>query len=358
MPGSVLCACGKSKTFPLCDGSHVAENWTCVSRSQVAEFAVTCSPRYETIARKLASELGGSLCLPGGQRAFPSSAAALLVLTDSLDLAAVTDCYKKLRGRCKSAIVLALGPGSSLLHLHFADCSLWDLSALNLEVFDVFSAAASIARGTFHRSQLKNSGVRQIIAQVPPRNVPFPSPATVSLHPAFVSHAVRDEHLLQKPIRLLREWYGAELFLCADSIPPTANWYQQIETSLRESTVFIGLISQSLVASKFCAFEMGAAMALQKPMYLISLDGTMPPAFVQHLQCVDIPRMQRLKPWLDVEDLVLEEMIKAMGTYCEKCELADNARALEQQAVQKTNSRTAWVPFMFAFCAVTALVLM
>ena len=236
MPSSVLCACGKSKTFPLCDGSHVSENWTCVSRSAVADFAVTCSPRYETIARKLASEVDGSLCLPGGQRRFPSSASTLLVITDSLDLAAVTDCYKKLRQRCKAAIVFSLGPGSSLLHLHFSDCSLWDLSALNLEVFEIFSAMVSIARNNFDRTQLRKAGVRQIIAQVAPtpeRNAAVGLSKAVSLYPAFVSHAVRDEHILQKPIRLLREWYEAELFLCADSIPPTANWYEQIETSLR-----------------------------------------------------------------------------------------------------------------------------
>mmetsp|Transcript_8343 Transcript_8343/g.34949 ORF Transcript_8343/g.34949 Transcript_8343/m.34949 type:complete len:363 (+) Transcript_8343:28-1116(+) len=359
---AVLCACGKSKTFPLCDGSHVAENWTCVSRTKVADFAVTSSPRYETIARKLSSELSATLCLPGSQRGFPSEVGTLLVFTDSLDLAAVSDCYKKLRGRCKRAVVFSLGPGATLLPMHFANCSLWDLAELNVDVVEVFTVALSVATGAVDHVQLQKTGVRQIIAQVEaePSAREMATRKATRLHPAFVSHAVRDEHLLQKPIHLLREWYDADLFLCADSIPPTANWYEQIENSLRQSTVFIGLVSDSLVQSKFCAFEMGAAMALQKPMYLISLDGTMPPAFVQHLQCVDVPRMQRLKPWLQVEDIVLEEMIKAMSTYCEKCEaaaaqLASRSTRNEQHGPVPVSS---WLPVLGAFAAASALILL
>lgn len=81
-------------------------------------------------------------------------------------------------------------------------------------------------------------------------------------------------------------------------------------------------------------------------------------AFVQHLQCVDIPRMQRLKPWLDIEDIVLEEMLKAMSTYCEKCALADKAKQAISAFSSPGAKSTPWVPLAIAFCAITALALM
>ena len=69
--------------------------------------------------------------------------------------------------------------------------------------------------------------------------------------------------------------------------------------------------------------------------------------------------MQRLKPWLDVEDIVLEEMIKAMSSYCEKCELANKAKAVAATVVTpQLGTGSSWVPLAFAFCAISALALM
>lgn len=45
---------------------------------------------------------------------------------------------------------------------------------------------------------------------------------------------------------------------------------------------------------------------------IISLDGTLPPAFVQHLHMVDVPRLARSKPWLTHGDVVMEELLNIL----------------------------------------------
>ena len=45
---------------------------------------------------------------------------------------------------------------------------------------------------------------------------------------------------------------------------------------------------------------------------IVSLDGSLPPAFVQHLHMVDIPRLARAKPWLSESDIVMEELLNIL----------------------------------------------
>lgn len=68
------------------------------------------------------------------------------------------------------------------------------------------------------------------------------------------------------------------------------------------------------MSSHFCSFEVGMASALQKPLILISLYGSMPHVFIQHLQAIDLPRIVRQKPWLSIEDALLDELLRVLSS--------------------------------------------
>jgi len=55
------------------------------------------------------------------------------------------------------------------------------------------------------------------------------------------------------------------------------------------------------------------AYALETPISLISLDGSRPPIFVQHLQTIGLIRLERQKPWLDKGDLLLDQLLKVLS---------------------------------------------
>ncbi len=137
-------------------------------------------------------------------------------------------------------------------------------------------------------------------------------PAT-ELRSTLISHAVADEAHIIPVTDYLREYFDADLFICADSISPGTNWQETILSALERQAVFVLLLSQVTRNSLFCAFEIGVAHALGKPMLLISLDGSAPPPFIQHMQVIDLPRILRQKPWLAFEDVLLDEMLSGLA---------------------------------------------
>ena len=139
------------------------------------------------------------------------------------------------------------------------------------------------------------------------------SPPSTLLKSAFISHAVKDEALIMPVMDYLRTYFQADLFLCADSIPPSTNWQDTILAALQKQSYFVLLLSQATLASHFCSFEIGVAYALKKPIILLSLDRSRPPTFIQHLQSIDVNRLMQQKPWLDEQDILLDELLKSLS---------------------------------------------
>lgn len=113
-----------------------------------------------------------------------------------------------------------------------------------------------------------------------------PAPATPQAPPlprVFVSHAVSDEAVILPVVDRLRALYGLEAFVCADSIADGADWAGAIAAALEASDCFLLLLSAAVRRSHFCSFEVGYAVGKGVPLRIISLDGTLPPAFVQHV---------------------------------------------------------------------------
>lgn len=239
--------------------------------------------RYQNLARKLASHFGGAFFWPGGPQPIVDQ---LVTVVDGTDLELPLALHDVVQAHNRT--VVTLGAAAGLLQGVFAGCQVVELGTV-----DLFEAFKRIV-------EMMDRG-----ATVPGRRL--------ELNTGFISHAVLDEPVLSPAVVYLRRYYKADLFTCADSIAPGANWQDAILTALAERQRFVGLLSQASRASHFCSFEFGVACALHKPIRLLSLDGSPPPVFLQHVQAADLPRLARQRPWLDMQDVLADELLKALS---------------------------------------------
>jgi hypothetical protein len=128
----------------------------------------------------------------------------------------------------------------------------------------------------------------------------------------FLSHAVADEATLFPVVEALREYFGLRLFVCADSIPPGSQWHREILREAQACDLFLFVNSVAASTSSFCAFEAGIAVALNKHVHVVSLDGTNSPAHLHDIQAIDAIRLRDRKPWLTSADAVLEAFLIAL----------------------------------------------
>lgn len=294
MDQTKLCVCGRSALFPICDESHVAEGWVCATDITWANYGFCASYRYENLVRKLAAHYQGVTCLAG--EPFPALE-TLLIIVDGTDLEFPVEANRQIRA--KRRLVVTLGIASPFLNGVFPGCQIVNLAGNN--IFQSFK------RIRMFLDESDGNGQVQDISNV------VPMPAEATLKSVFISHAVKDEPLIMPVIDYLRRYFQVDLFTCADSIPASTNWQAEIIDALRAKDIFVVLLSQATSTSHFCSFEIGMAYALKKPIILISLDGSRPPIFVQHLQTVDLTRLERQKPWLDKGDLLLDELLKVLS---------------------------------------------
>lgn len=285
-PMRKLCVCGRSGRVPFCDGTHVAEGWTCSHEADWARFGFCASDRFQNLAFKLASRYQGALCLPG--EPWPR-VERLVTIVDGTDLEFPMTALREIHARDR--LVVTLGVPGEVLQAAVGGCQIIDLAGASL--FDAFTRITKILDGEEQVSQRPG--------------------APVILRSAFISHAIKDEPTIMPVITYLRRYFQADLFLCADSVPPSSVWQDVILNALRSQGCFIALLSQVSLASHFCSFEIGAASAMDKPIALMSLDGCRPPVFVQHIQAIDLPRMLQLEPWLEIQDVLLRELLRVLA---------------------------------------------
>ena len=112
---------------------------------------------------------------------------------------------------------------------------------------------------------------------------------------------------------MIRRTYGCSVFLCADSIPPGTDWSNYIKQELIRADLFIHITSEASVQSMFCTFELGMAVALDLAIRVITVDRTLPPLPIRHLQAADTQRLMDRRPWLTEEEATLIAMTWAMG---------------------------------------------
>ena len=125
----------------------------------------------------------------------------------------------------------------------------------------------------------------------------------------FVSHAVADEGRLFPVLTTLREQYGLELFVCADSIPAGEAWQEEIRRQVSQCDLFLLVSSDAVMHSTYCAFEVGMATALDKRIGVVCLEDEVTPAYLTHLQGLSIPRLLIRKPWLLPNEALLDALL-------------------------------------------------
>ena len=284
MKAKKLCICGRSDSLPFCDNSHESEHWSCKLEEGIGDLGFASSVRYRNLALKLAAHFNGTTIGPEDKA---QKFRTMVLILDGLDLETALESFSNAVSTEKILVTLSVSP--EILENKFPGFQIFDCREYN--VFQAFRRISEF---------LKNP--KQLNERKPSR-----------LASCFLSHAVVDEPTLVPAVEYLREFFGLDVFLCGDSISPGENWQATISLALRDKEIFVVLLSSAVLESHFCAFEMGYASALKKRMLLISLDGSMPPAFLQHRQCIDLPRLTRQRPWLEVRDLLVESLLSGLS---------------------------------------------
>lgn len=275
-----LCVCGRSKALPLCDNSHESEGWSCAATVAHSPLVVVASSRYLNLAKKLAHHYAGAAL--ESARATPLVCERLVVLADPTDLEQLSRLISTVEADESIVFVVGFAPG--ILRSLFPTAE--------LRYLDDSSPLSAF------------QSVRQQLSEPPSPTQPMHLPRV------FVSHAVSDEPRLAAAIDYLRRFLQASYFLCSDSIAPGTAWQSEIVEALRDADRFVAVISAASLRSHFCSFEAGMALALDKPIRLISLDGSRPPLFLAHLQCLDLALAASRRPWLSDDDRVLDALLR------------------------------------------------
>jgi hypothetical protein len=239
---------------------------------------------YSNLAERLASQVGG---IVAHQHKGEIRCKELVILTDGSDLDSLIPVLSRIGAERQRILCIGMNPAG---------------------VSSFFTPGAAI-HGLEDGSltQLWRSALSAMASDAP---VPMPLP------PIFLSHAVQDEAQLLPVVAHLRRYAGANIFLCADSIEPGSLWLPAIQTELRRCSIFLLAVSKASKRSHFCAFEVGMAVAMDKRLSIVSLDGSSPPAYIQNIQAADVPRLQGRKPWLSHEEACIEAVLDAIRPAC------------------------------------------
>ena len=280
----IRCACGLSQKMPWCDGGHQDETWFCEAKV-VASFnrAIYASAGLYNLGKRLAWRFDGQ-SLRFGKRA---QGKKLLIVDDGSQLQQTCDALDDF----DFDDVLYIGVD-------------FDPSAIakTLNIPNYYHVKGSLTDSFVQLEQLLDYWFEHGAL---PANIDTDAENKQQLQNIFISHAVADEVLLIPAVEFIRKLTSSKVFLCFDSIQSGGKWRREIDTALKQTDLFVVVISQDSVKSTYCAYEIGFAQALGKPIKLISLDGTLPPPFVSHIHCIDLRREIAAKPWLG-EDSALK----------------------------------------------------
>ena len=278
---SKRCACGASSTFPLCDGSHQSAGWRCDRPlQQRVSIGFAASPSLVNLAERLAHRFNG---VAFHRTDNDVAVDKLVILSDGQGMDQLRSAFS--HWDSNEQLVIGVGLSNEALARPFAGAGFVSVPDTNATILWKATEAA-------------------VSGDVPQR--------TSSTSPkVFLSHAVVDEDRLYPIVDSMRTQFDTQVFVCSDSVPTGSLWRASITDHLERCDLFVLVASEASVSSVYCAFEIGMASALKKPIRIITLDGVAPPAFVSDIQATDVERMMTRKPWLDADDALLEAFLEA-----------------------------------------------
>ena len=270
------CVCGGSAKLPFCDGSHQSAKWSCKGEEAKTEILVAASPILYSYAERLAHFLGGQACHQSSQL----SAKKLIRLID------IHVCRPAPHIQAEHVLNISIGVPLQLL-------------VQAIPMHEAITYLEDDEPSLLWRS-LKSKCKQEESWEAYPLKRDF-----TELPILFLSHAILDEAILMNPIAKLRDYFGLNIFVCADSLVAGGRWRDDIQIALDRSDLMLVAFSKHLRRSTFCAYEIGYAHGKGIKTIAISLDGTAPPEYLSHLQCIDLSRRQVLMPWYTQQDLLI-----------------------------------------------------
>ena len=283
------CVCKKSNTFPICDGSHRHNGWNCSDNNKTfVEKCIMTSPNYYPLAEGLSS----TLHLPIVHRSKTNLKSDICyVISDGIDWDDIR--IQLQRVEAEHWILFSINRDPTILMTTFKQI-LPHISLEGRQIPDTESLYTNILQQINHT---KTQVQPQMDAMIPVR--------------VFVSHAVKDEEILHRCLQQLRS-FPIEFFVCSSSITNGGNWYEEIMQGLETCDVFLYIHSTNSHNSTFCAFECGIARTLEKKIAIIALEPPPLPAYLQHIQALDIQRLQNEKPWLSRDECIREAFFQSI----------------------------------------------
>lgn len=135
---------------------------------------------------------------------------------------------------------------------------------------------------------------------------------------AFLSYQTADKGTAGRLRQVLAQ-LGIRSFLAHEDINVSDEWRLTILEEIAKVDIFICLLSKNYIQSAWCAQESGIAAFRAVPVIPLSLDGTIPPGFIAHLQSVRINSddiaLDTLMPAFLKHDfpLAIEFLVKQVG---------------------------------------------
>src|SRR5947207_2575161 len=115
---------------------------------------------------------------------------------------------------------------------------------------------------------------------------------------AFISYQTTDRAVATR-IQALLAALDVTGFLAHEDIQVSEEWRLELMKNLRTADVFVAVLSTRYFQSPWCVQEAGIAAFRQIPIVPLSIDGTIPLAFISHIQSTKIdPDSPQLDPLL------------------------------------------------------------
>jgi hypothetical protein len=278
------CVCGRSRTFPLCDGNHVSTGWSCAVQEKITiERCFIAGGNYVSLAEKLAHHYNAVSAHSQEDRI---SCDELIILCDGTNLDRI---HKEMsRIQYQKQRLLVIGVPIEVVRKAFPD------SDVQQSVSDDFSILWIECKRALEAPKNMDGNQSQTYQSI------------------FVSHAVEDEAVLLPIVDYIRAYFEVDLFLCTDSILSGSNWYQTIVENLERAEKVLAINSASFGRSTFCAFEIGMARSQNKQLSIINLDSSPVPAHMQDIQSQFLDRVRKNKPWLTVKEALSEVFLREL----------------------------------------------
>lgn len=112
----------------------------------------------------------------------------------------------------------------------------------------------------------------------------------------FLSHADEDKKIARRLADELKQ-YGFAVFVAHDDIEIGDEWENALKSRITDSELFLALLSENFHKAHFTDHEIGIAVSLNKRIFPVRIDDTLPYGFMAKFQA------KKISPEIDSEEI-------------------------------------------------------